>query len=82
MTLKQQLMLTPQLQLAISLLSKPHAEVVALLAQQTSGMRALAADETDPLDASELEAAREEAREPWLWQRLPMLPRVEGQPDR
>ncbi|MBL8912855.1 MAG: hypothetical protein JNM17_19335 [Archangium sp.] len=76
MTLKQQLMLTPQLQLAIQLLSKP------LLAQQTSGMRALAADETDPLDASELEAAREEAREPWLWQRLPMLPCVEGQPDR
>lgn len=81
MTLKQQLVMTPQLQLAISLLSKPHAEVVALFAKQAAGLRELGADETDPLDARELEEAGEDDRAPWLWQRLAMLPRVEGQPE-
>lgn len=81
MKLGSQLVMTPQLQLAISLLSKPHAEVATLLAQHAAGLRELGADETDPLDARELEDAREDERAPWLWQRLPMLERVEGQPE-
>jgi DNA-directed RNA polymerase specialized sigma54-like protein len=79
--LSQQLVMTPQLQQAIQLLSKPHAEAVALLREKASGLRELGADEVDPLDALELAEAKDAAREPWLWQRLPMLPAVPGQPE-
>ncbi|MFT3713447.1 MAG: hypothetical protein QM817_37805 [Archangium sp.] len=74
MKLGQQLVMTPQLQMAIQLLSKPHAEVVAVLREQAAGLRELNADEVDPLDANDLE-------EGWLWQRLPMLPRLADQPE-
>lgn len=70
----KQLLMTAQLKLAIELLSKPHAQVVTVLREHAAGLRELRPDEVDPLDARDLEDG-------WVWQRLPMLPVVAGQPE-
>src|SRR4051812_25730253 len=78
--LSQQLVMTPQLQLAIKLLAVPTAELPAMLddwrSSQTPPVEliALATDEADPLDAAEAEAAADNDMPPWYPLAEPPIP--------
>lgn len=69
--MKNQLLMTPQLQQAIKLLTMPFPEVRTLLESEAArlGLRRLTDEEVDPLDEQELAAAAEEERAPFTFSR-------------
>ena len=70
--MKNPLLMTPQLQQAIKLLTMPFPEVRALLESEAArlGLRRLTDEEVDPLDEQELAAAEEEERAPFTFARV------------
>jgi hypothetical protein len=77
--LDQQLVMTPQLQLAIRLLGTPTRELPALIADwqvdHPGAVEELLPGEADPYDERELELAAEEEIEPWFYfEEEPFLP--------
>lgn len=69
--LDQQLVMTPQLQLAIRLLGTPTRELPAVIAgwqrEHPGAVEELSPGEPDPYDERELELASEEEIEPWFY---------------
>jgi DNA-directed RNA polymerase specialized sigma54-like protein len=69
--LNQQLVMTPQLQLAIRLLGTPTRDLPALIAEwqrdHPGAVEELVPGEADPYDERELELASEEEIEPWFY---------------
>jgi DNA-directed RNA polymerase specialized sigma54-like protein len=82
--LSQQLVMTPQLQMAIRLLATPTTELFAMVAtwraEHPGAVDELAVGEIDPYDAVELESAADDERPPWLFVDEEPLPPLGGPP--
>lgn len=82
--LSMQLVMTPQLQMAIKLLSTPSSELRAMIdtwrAEHPGAVAELAVGKADPYDAFETAAAIEDGRPPFLLVDDAPLPAIEGPP--